>query len=244
MSPALANFFFQAVNFLLLAGLLGWFVFRPIRRTITAEQEKHERQEEEIRSRHSEAESLVQEAKVARQAADRELAEKRKAALEGVESERRRLLAEGAEALHAERQRFEDETRRRRSEEVAAVAEQVGLVAASSLRRFLVAIDGPSLDLALVREAARELEALPREARAGAVVESARPLGEEAEGILAPLLGEGYPRRVVAELGAGVRILTRAGAVDATASSLARQAAREVRDLGEALPHGGDASHG
>ena len=39
MSPTLANFIFETVNFLLLAAALGWVLYKPVRHALDAEQD-------------------------------------------------------------------------------------------------------------------------------------------------------------------------------------------------------------
>ncbi|HUB06711.1 MAG TPA: hypothetical protein VMB50_06910, partial [Myxococcales bacterium] len=55
-----------------------------------------------------------------------------------------------------------------------------------------------------------------------------RPLEPETTRLVAAALGREPEVRVVADLGAGVRVTTPAGQVDATAAAIARQAARAV----------------
>ena len=47
MAPWVANFLFEAVNFLLLAGALGWLFFRPVRTALDAERERRAKEEAE-----------------------------------------------------------------------------------------------------------------------------------------------------------------------------------------------------
>jgi hypothetical protein len=78
------------------------------------------------------------------------------------------------------------------------------------------------------------------------MVESALPLDEEGKKVLRQALGGDFQQRTVPELGAGVRITTSAGQIDASASNLAREAARQVaaqsartlggNDAGESAP--------
>ncbi len=72
MSSALANFLFEAANFLLLAAALGWLLFKPVRRALDAERARHAREEDESKRLRAEAEVLAREARSAREAADRE----------------------------------------------------------------------------------------------------------------------------------------------------------------------------
>lgn len=232
MSPTLTNFLFAAANFLLLALALGWALFKPVRRALDAERDRYARQEEESGRLRAEAEVLAKEARAARETAAGAIEQARRDALAAAQKEASSIL-EAARALErAERQAFEQELAARRAEATMQLAEAVGRLAADSLRRLLDSLQGPSLDAALVRAACAELAGFPPEVRHTAFVESARPLDAEARGLLGNVLGDPVRERVNAELGAGVRLTTSAGTIDATAASLARRAARAVSALG------------
>lgn len=228
MSPTLANFLFEAANFLLLAAALGWILFKPVRRVLDEERERHTKEEEEQRRLRSEAEDLARDAREVREAVDRETAERRSEILAAAQKEAARIVEEARRTQAAERRTLEQELTTSRNAQAAALAETVGRIAGESVARLLEALEGPSLDVALVRAACAELRALPSSARDSALVESAHPLDAEARRLLGGALGDGFKERTVAELLAGVRVTTSAGQVDATALSLARHAAQAV----------------
>jgi F0F1-type ATP synthase membrane subunit b/b' len=228
VSPALANFLFEAVNFLLLAAALGWVLFKPVRAALDAERERRERTDAESQRLHAEASALAEQARAGRQALDQELDAKRRQALDAARAEAAALLEAARTAQRAEAQALREELRAVRDAEAAALAQRVGRLSGDAVRRLLEALEGPALDLALVRAACAELEALPIEARRGARIESARPLDAEALTLLRSVLGADLVERVVPELGAGVRVTTPAGQVDATALAFARRAAATV----------------
>lgn len=240
MSPALTNFLFEAANFLLLAGALGWVLFRPIRRALDEEAARHQKLEDEAAAHREEATHLLDQARQARTQDEKAMAAERERTLQQAREEADRLVEGARKAVADERRTWQDEQRAARANEGAALAEVVGRVAASSVERLLLTLDGPSLDRALVRAACQQLRELPPPRRPGGslVVESARPLDEEASRLLhealhaAPTVG--LDARVVEELGAGVRVTTSAGQIDATAAALARQAAARVRALAAA----------
>lgn len=234
MSPALANFLFEAANFLLLAAALGWVLFKPVRRALDAERDRYAKQEEEAKRLRAEAEALAKDARAASEAAQREIQQTHRDALAAAQKEATALVEAARATERTERQAFEQELTARRDAETARLAESVGRVAAESVRRFLDVLDGPSLDTALIRAACTELAAFPVEVRRSALIESARPLDAEARSLLVSVLGDQIQERIVDELGAGVRVTTSAGAVDATAASLARRAACAVSALGAA----------
>jgi F-type H+-transporting ATPase subunit b len=232
VSPALANFLFEAANFLLLVAALGWVLFKPIRRALDAERDRYAKQEEEAKRLRAEAEALAKDTRAARETAEREIQQTRRDVLAAAQKEAKALLEAARATERTERQAFEQELTARREAEMARLAESVGRVAAESVRQLLDVLAGPSLDAALIRAACAELAAFPVEIRRSALIESARPLDAEARSLLVSVLGDGIRERVVDELGAGVRVTTSAGAVDATSASLARRAAHAVSALG------------
>jgi F0F1-type ATP synthase membrane subunit b/b' len=252
VSPALANFLFEAANFLVLAAALGWVLFRPVRRALDAERARHEAAREESDRLRSEAATLKDEARAERETVEREVEARRREALRSAEAEAARLLEEARGRRAAERRALEQELEVRREAETTALTDEVARVAAESVRRLLLTLEGPPLDAALVRAACAELEKLPKHERGSMLVESARPLEPSSRKALAGLLGTGFAERIVPELGAGARIITGAGQVDVTASSIAREAARAVRAMGTEPSRGepstpgvnGDARHG
>lgn len=234
MSPAVANFLFEAGNLLLLAAALGWVLFKPVRRALDAEREQHDKQREEAQRLRAEAESMTEEIHAERREVEREIEERREQIIAEAEQRASEILEAARQERRAERRALEQELAATRDAETRALAEAVGRLAGGAVRELLEAIDGPSLDEALVRAACDKLAELPPGALQSAVVESARPLDGGARSLLEDRLGGAYQERVVGELGAGVRVTTPAGQVDATAIAFARLAAREVSRSGEA----------
>ncbi len=228
MSPSLANFLFEVANFLLLAAALGWILFEPVRRALDKERERHAKEEEEQKRLRSEAEALAKDARAVREATDHETAKRRSELLAAAQKEAAQIVEEARKTQAAERRTLEQELTTSRNAQAAALAETVGRIAGESVARLLSVLEGPSLDVALVRAACAELGGLPSFARGSALVESAHPLDAEARRLLGGAIGDGFKERTVAELLAGVRVTTSAGQVDATALSLARHAAQAV----------------
>ena len=228
MSPALANFIFEAANLLLLSAALGWLLFKPVRRALDAERERHQQDVDEGERLRQEAEALVIEALAAQQKAGDEIDQRRQQILDAAEREASTLLQEARRTQHSERVALGEELDSMRDAEALALVDTVGQLAAASVRRLLDVLDGPSIDLALIRAACMELEAVATQATGSTEVECARPLDAEARGLLEAALHGTFRERVVAELGAGVRVTTPAGQVDATSTSIARHAGRMV----------------
>ena len=228
MAPWLATFLFEAVNVLLLAGVLGWFFFKPVRAGLEAERERHAKEETEAAEHRAQAEALAKEARAALEEGGRETERRRAEILAAAEQQAARAQEDASKTLDAERRALARELEASRQAQAAALAETVGRIGAASVRDLLQALDGPSLDLALVRGACQEVRTLPEAARRAATVESARPLDPEGRRLLQDALGAEFTERTVAELGAGVRVTTTAGQVDASALAIARRAAREL----------------
>lgn len=239
MSTALANFLFEALNVLLLAGALGWVLFKPVRAALDAERERHNHEDGERKRLLAEAETLARGTREQHAAAERETERSRQELLAAARREAAGIVEAARATQAAEQTRFDRELALRREADAATLADTLGRVAADSVRKLLATLDGPSLDRALVRAARAELDAIPAAGRVGARVESARPLDVESRRVLGAALGDDFPERVVAELGAGVRVTLPAGQVDATARSLARQAAKALRSAAAATPDEG-----
>lgn len=226
MRPELANFLFEAANFSVLAVALGWLLFRPVRAALDGERERHAATERAAAEKQAAAEAQAAEARTARAAVEQaQLAARAEAAAEAArEVARARAAAEQDRA--AARKALDRSLAESRAAHLRALAEDVGRVAAAAVERLLERIDGPALEAGLIQSALGELQAA--EARAPALVESARPLGVEAERLLASALGQPLERRVHPGLGAGVRITAGGVRVDATARGIAMRAAEEV----------------
>ena len=118
-----------------------------------------------------------------------------------------------------------------RREHARTIARDAAAAARMLVMRLLVEIGGPDLDAALARAACLRLAALPAASRAGSVaVETARPLDAETRARFVEVAGPAaaVKDRVVPELGAGVRVITSGGLVDASAAGLAAWAEREL----------------
>lgn len=228
MSPALANFLFEVVNFLLLAGALGYLFFRPVREALDREREGRMKLDQERARLLEEAESLNREARIARQTVDEELELRRERLLSAAQLDLARLHDRAEQAQSAQRNAFEQELSAAREAETHALAATLGRLAAASVTRLLGSIDGPDLDASLVRAACAELRRIPKSARTSVSIEAAHPLSADSRTQLEELLGPSLSVRLVDALGAGVRITTGVGQIDATAVAFARLAAREV----------------
>lgn len=228
MAPWVATFLFETVNFLVLVGALGWLFFRPVRAVLDAEREGRAREQGEAAEQRAQAEALAKEARAALEEGSRETERRRAEILAAAEQQAARIREESRQALEEQRRTSARELEASRQAQAEALAGAVGRIAAASVRNLLEALDGPSLDRALVRGACEEIRVLPAAARRTATVESARPLDPESRKLLQEALGGGFTERTVGELGAGVRVSTAAGQVDASALALGRRAAHDL----------------
>lgn len=241
MSSTLADFLFEAVNFLILAVVLGYLFFKPVRAALNRERDERARVEADTARLHADADELARKARDAWAGVDADIAEHRERLLTAAHSEMAQVKEQAREVQAAERRSFEAQLRAAREAQAGELASVIGQVAAGSVVRLLTTIDGPELDSALVRTACAELGPAPGAHGRPADVESARPLGADDLAELSRALGGDFTRRVVPELGAGVRITTATGQVDATAAGFARLAAREIaRDAGVLDTRSGD----
>jgi F0F1-type ATP synthase membrane subunit b/b' len=231
VSPTLANFLFEAGNFLLLAAGLGWVLFKPVRKALNAERERHQKEHDEAEQLKAEATALANKARADRDAAQQELEDQRQQVIAAAKEEAAKLLEQARKTQQSERQALQQELDSTRRSQTAALADSVARVAADAVRQLLETISGPSLDAALVEATCTRLEKLPRNSLGSPIVESARPLEPPQLDRLRRLLGADFEHRVIPELGAGVRVTTSAGQVDATAASFARRAAELTTQL-------------
>jgi len=230
VSPELANFLFETVNFGLLAAALSWFLLKPVRRVLEREKRLHEDAEQRLREVTRASDEQTSKAKEMMQRAERDATTRKADALAALEREARATRADLELEVQARRAELRRELAAERRVELTRLAEAVGRVAGEAVRNLLMSIDGPALDRALIRRACRELPSLS-DGEGAWVVDTARELDAEGRALLRTTLGHDFRERVQATLGAGVRVTTPLGQVDATALSIARQAASDVAAL-------------
>jgi F0F1-type ATP synthase membrane subunit b/b' len=239
VSAVLANFLFEAINFLILAAALGYFFFKPVRSALDRERDARASADAEAARVRAEAEDLAKKALQTWTAADADIASHRERLLAAARDEGARLKEQARTEQAAERLAFDKQLRASRQAQTDDVASAIGEVAALAVLRLLGTIEGPDLDTALVRAACTELAGVRPSDGSPVEVESARPLSPDAVASLTGALGDGFVERIVPELGAGVRITTQVGQVDASAAAIARLAAREVAATGRGANPGG-----
>jgi F0F1-type ATP synthase membrane subunit b/b' len=230
VSASWVTFLFEAANFLLLAALLGWLFFRPVRDALERRRSQLEGEQRAAADARAEAERALQDARTRRSELEDSLEELRERVQSEAEKEGERFI-EAARA-HAERERetLKEELVSLRRAQARSLARDAAFAAKEIVERLLEEMEGPDLEHALLRAACRELEKLRSAGPlAPVVIESVRPLEDLALTALAEAAGVAAAEaahRVDPDLVAGLRVLTARGLVDASAAGLAAQAER------------------
>jgi F-type H+-transporting ATPase subunit b len=244
VSPGWATFLFEAANFLLLAAVLGWLFFRPVRDALERRRSEIEAEQRAAESARAEAQRALEQARARRAELESSLEELRQRLQREAETERDGLVEAARAQAQRERETLKAELAALRRAQARTLTRDAAAAAQEIVVRLLREIDGPELEPSLVKAASRALEKLRASgALAPVVVESARALDAPALASLAAAAGVdpgGVAHRVDPGLVAGVRVLTARGLVDASAAGLATQAGRVLlgRLEGEGGPHG------
>jgi len=230
VSESWATFAFEAANFLLLAALLGWLFFRPVRAAIERRRSQIEGEQRTAAAAREQAEHERAQALAQRREQESQLDALRERLSRELEAEKERTLADARAEMQQERKRLEQELLAQRREQVRTGARDAARAAREVVRQLLAEIRGPELEEMLAGAACRELERLrERGALAPIVIESVEPLAPESRARV--LSAAGAPNgaaseRLNPELIAGLRVHTARGLVDATAAGASAQAER------------------
>jgi F0F1-type ATP synthase membrane subunit b/b' len=233
VSPAWVTFLFEAANFLLLAAVLGWAFFRPIRAALEERRARLEGEERAAAEKLAEAERALAEASARRRELEGSLASLRERMHQEAEQERARLLETAREQAQRERETLKTELAAVRKGQTRRIAGDAAGAAREIVLRLLERIAGPDLQQSLVDAACRELAGLAASGGtlAPLVVESPHALEPAALDSLGRAAGvdpSEVGTRVVADLAVGVRVLTSRGLIDASAAGLAAEAERAL----------------
>lgn len=241
MSPTLTTFLFEAINFLLLAALLGWLLFRPVRAMIEARQAADAKRGGELDRRAAEFDRRRDQLQEQQAAFETEMAGSRKTRLAAAEQEAAAIVERARGTAERERDRTARTLAHLEQAQLERLADAVAEAARQAVAHLLARLEGPEIDAALLRAACRELEALDGASLGAVLVESARPLGEAERAAVAASLGARAASstfRAVPDLGAGVRITTGRGLIDASAAALAAEAGRLLQGALASQPAG------
>ena len=232
MSPTVATFLFEAANFLVLAAVLGWLFFRPVQDALEKRRAELEAERRLAAEKLAEAERRLTEIEAQRHQFTASLDSLRVHAQEQAEREAERIIAGARAETQRERERMKAELTALRHAHTRTASRDAAAAAREVVVRLLAHIGGPDLEPALVHAACRELRTLAdRDHLAPALVEVSRPLQDETRALLAEALGcqpSEVRDRVVPELVGGVRVITKAGLVDASVAGLAAYAERAL----------------
>ena len=229
MSSTLSTFLFELTNFLLLAGLLGWLLFKPIRTTLQVRQAAEKEQIAALAEQKAETERLRADLAQRQSGFEKEMANLRAEHVAAADQEATAIRANARAAANREREsmtRMLGHLEHAQAERVAAV---VAATTRDSVERLLTSLGATGLEAALMDSACRQVRALDGGTLGSVLVESAQPLTADAETGLKSALDHRETLaefRVVPGLGAGVRLTTARGLVDASAAGIASQAER------------------
>jgi F0F1-type ATP synthase membrane subunit b/b' len=230
VSPTWVTFLFEAANFLLLAAVLGWFFFRPVRDALERRRAGLEREQQAATEARAEATRALEQARDRRAELEGSLGELRERAERETEAERDRILAAARDQAQREHETLKSELVSLRRAQARAVARDAAFAAREIVERLLERMAGPAFEEALLDAACGELRQLRAAGDlAPVVIESEHPLDERSLAAIAEAAGiatSAAARHVDPELVAGFRVLTARGLVDASARGLAAQAER------------------
>ncbi len=235
MSPTLTTFLFEAANFLVLAAALGWLFFKPVRQALADRRAKFEADTRQAAEKLAEAKDPAADRRDPRQPASRIERASCARELEAARRQSEQILADARSTAERELEVSRRQAARMSDTQRDTLAEASATAAAEAVGRLLEQIEGPDLQSALIQSACQQLGSLPPDALAPVKIESAQPLSPEQLAALKNALGpaaDAADFRTVDGLGAGVRITTSSGLIDASVSGLAQFARQSlVREM-------------
>lgn len=233
MSSTVTTFLFELTNFLLLAVLLGWLLFKPVRAVLQARQAAEKQQAEELAARLVESDRQRADLDQRLRVFESETAELRRRHVAAADQEAAAIVAHAHDTVERERDLVRRGMAQLEHAQVERLSAAVAAATRESIVRLLATLNAPDLDASLARAACGQLEGLKPGALGQVLIESARPLTESLHAAIASALNADAPSatfRVVPDLGAGLRITTAQGLIDTSAQGLGRQAEGLVRD--------------
>jgi F0F1-type ATP synthase membrane subunit b/b' len=231
VSPTLTTFLFELANFLLLAVFLGWLLFKPVRDALEARQLAEQQRATELDAREQQIATGRSALDASRVAFEQETARMRKERLAAAEAEATTVIARAREATDRERDRAGRIRVQLEHDQIERLAMSVATTTRQAVARLLTTLGTGDLDQALVQAACRQLDAAATGTPGPVLVESAALLDDAARATISRAAGAGATPpefRVVPALGAGVRITTPRGLIDASAAGIAAHAERAL----------------
>ncbi len=224
MSPTLITFLFEAANFLVLAAVLGWIFFKPVRQALADRGARFTAEEQQAAEKLADANRIQQEIVEARSGLQEELDTLRQENLEAARNEAEQILADARSSAERELEASRRQAAQLSETEQVRIAEAAAFAAAEAVGRLLQQIASPELHASLLRSACRQLLELPQDKLNPVTVETAEPLDADDRAVLDEALGPAAADadvRTNRQLGVGVRISTGQGLIDASAAGLA-----------------------
>lgn len=231
MSPTFITFLFEAANFVVLALVLGWLFFKPVRQALDDRRARFEADSVRASEKLAAAEKTLQEIEATRDNLQAELNELRTRELDAARQQADQILCDVRAVAERECQMSRREAARMSETQRDTLATVAAHAAADTVGQLFEQIGGPELQSALIESAAQQIRSLPQGTLAPVKVESAQPLSSAQLEVLTNALGsaaEDTDFRTIEGLGAGVRIATRKGLIDATVSGLTRFARQSL----------------
>jgi F-type H+-transporting ATPase subunit b len=231
LSPALTTFLFEVANFLILAGVLAWLLFRPVRAALEKRRQTIADEQQQAADKLAEAERARAEVGQRLAELDDELQRERDSSREQATQEADRILAEARESAERERAALKRQLTYLEHARIERLAQVVAQTAGQTVGRLLRDISATDLDGALLQAACRELAAFDGNSIAPVVVESAKELSAEQQAALKSSIGaaeDAIEFRQADDLKAGLRISTNRGLIDLSDAGLAEFAERAL----------------
>lgn len=243
MRDSLWTFAFEIANFVMLAGLLGWFFFKPVRKAIEQQQSEAKQLEEQSKAKLTYAENMERDLNQQRELVTQELEKMRVAARNAANQESENILAKARAEADKELDQLKFKAIQIDHANAKRLAHFIAEKATVTINKLLREINGPEFESALIAATVSQLKSLSADGLSPVSVETATELDAPARERLRSALRQpedSVTFRVVPELLGGVRISTAQGLVDASIAGLTRYAEQELlQELGR---HSGDTS--
>lgn len=240
MQDSLWTFAFEIANFVMLAGLLGWFFFKPVRNAIEQQQDEARQLEEQSKAKLAYAENIEKELNQKREHVSQELEEMRAAAKRSADREGEQIIAKARADAIEELAQLKGRKIQIEQAQARQLAKFISDKTTNVISKLLKDIDGPDLESALLQASIRQLEPISSSRLAPVSVETATELDAESKIRLCEAIHQPQDSvlfLVIPELIGGLRVSTSQGLVDASIAGLARYAEQELTK-GASLPQG------
>lgn len=227
MSPTVTTFLFQTFNFLMLAGLLGWLFFNPVRDSIQRRRDALKRQADDASKQLADAERLRSEMENQRAELENELERQREQSKSSAEKQAELIISDAREAARRETETAKSRVKHLERSKLEYLARVIAETTGSTIDRLLIQLDQPDLDHGLTAAACHQIRQFDGNSLSPVRIESARPLAPSDRDALKLALraaAESAEFHVDEDLGMGLRVSTNRGLVDVSAKGLSTYA--------------------